>query len=236
MDRSVPELKTVAEGASEDGAGLLLSPSPRLGALPCLAAAMILLALALGLVIDAVIPRQSAAPPALLASIEWRQAAAPMEAIERAELSRPIDDAPDIILAAAARPDFTPSPAPADAPLSNPAPRGTGDAEGGSVSAADPAPPRAGRASAPQQASTAAAKPVKPAPPGVLANAAPAKRGTKTVAGTGRSTSEIASGQGACRSYTSNQTMEGGVAPVTGTVCRSADGSWRLVSQYSSKD
>jgi hypothetical protein len=189
-----------------------------------------------------------AGPPAFVAgSVAWRSVAlAPEEAPAAPELAPlpappPVGPAlpPDAIIAPAARPDFIPSPAPAESPPGNPAPRAAGEAEKGRVDAPDPSHENARpteRAAKPQRPPVPAAKPAKRTPSGVAANAPEAKKGAKPAAGTGSGEKESASGEGACRPYVSEQTMMGGEAAVIGTVCRGADGRWRLVSQYYNGD
>jgi hypothetical protein len=232
MERSVPELKTRVDEAPAEGAALLLSRPSRLGVRPLVAAAATLLVLVAVLVIR-IAPLEPPRPVAFVTGkVEWREAALAPEDLLKEQLP-PVAEPPPVILAPAERPDFTPSPAPSDAPAANPAPRAAGDSSGGAIAAPEPTSAARVPPAKPQRAPpTPAAKPSKQNPSGVAANGPQAKKGRKQVAGTGTEERETASGEGACRPYVSDQTMIGGQAGVVGTVCRSADGTWRLVSQY----
>jgi hypothetical protein len=236
MERSVPELKTRVAAAPGEGAALLLSRPRRLGGRPLMGAAAMLLVVAAVLVIR-IAPSEPRAPvPRIAGTVAWREAAlAPQDRLKE-QLPPPVAEPPPVIVAPAERHDFVPSPVPSDGPRSNPAPRAAGDSAGDTIAAPEPTPPSRPAPAKPQRApSTPALKPGKQTASGVAANGPEAKRGEKPIAGTGKEERETASGEGACRPYVSDQTMIGGQAGVVGTVCRSADGSWRLVSQYYNK-
>jgi hypothetical protein len=233
MERSVPELKTRVAAAPGEGAALLLSRPRRFGARPLMGAAAVLLVVAAVLVIR-IAPPELGAPVARIAgTVAWREAAlAPQDRLKE-QLPPPVAEPPQVIVAPAERRDFVPSPARSEQPRSNPAPRAAGDSSGDTVAAPEPTAPSPPVPAKPQRAPSAPApKPGKQTPSGVAANGSEAKKRAKPIAGTGKEERETASGEGACRPYVSDQTMIGGQAGVVGTVCRSADGSWRLVSQY----